>query len=83
MQQGELQMAQKIFTEQGKRDFEWLVAHAQELVKMYPDQWVAVYQGEVVGIGKSGEDALQQARDRIEPGGRPVVNFVEGGAYVY
>ena len=76
-------MAQKIFTEQGKRDFEWLVAHAQELVKMYPDQWVAVYQGEVVGICKSGEDSLQQARDRIEPGGRPVVNFVEGGAYVY
>ena len=72
-----------VFTIQGEQDFQWLVAHSQELREQYPDRWVAVYNGQIVGVGESGEAALRMARDRLGPGCRPVVKFVEGGAYVY
>lgn len=74
---------QTIFTEQGGEDFEWLIAHSQELVEKYPDSWIAVYQGEVVGVGTSAAEAVRLAQTAKGPDCWPVVRFVEGGAYVY
>ena len=36
--------------EQSWKDHEFLVAHREELLKQYPDKWVAVYQEKVVAV---------------------------------
>ena len=35
-----------------RRNFEFFEKHAKELLKKYPDEWVAVYNEEVVGSDK-------------------------------
>lgn len=72
-----------IFTEQDRLDSLWMTEHAQELVEKYPDRWVAVYKGRVVAVGDDAAEASRLARKWEGPDCRPVIQFVEGKAYVY
>jgi hypothetical protein len=51
------------------RDGLYLDQHRQELLERYPDQWVAVYNQEVVGAAKDPKQLVRQLKRRgIPPG---------------
>lgn len=49
-------------------DFAWLVEHGPELFREYAGKWIAVRDGEVIGVGETATEAAEQARDRAEDG---------------
>lgn len=53
------------------RDCDWLAEHGLELSERYPNQWVAVYNGEVIGAGDTLGEAAEQAMKR-----RPQRDFI-------
>lgn len=69
--------------EQERKDSLWLADHAQELVEKYPDHWIAGYKGRIVAIGDDSEQVVKLAKESEGMACRPVVQFVEGGTYVY
>lgn len=50
------------------KDFNWLVEHGAELHRKYPGKWVAVYKGEVIGVGNTAIEAAEQARRKANDG---------------
>lgn len=46
-------------------EFAWLVEHDREIVEKYRGQWIAVWQGEVVGVGSTALEAAAQAEARV------------------
>lgn len=46
------------------RDFNWLIEHGPELFRKYAGKWIAVYDGEVVGLGDTASAASDQAREK-------------------
>jgi len=63
------------------RDRKWVSAHIQELMGKYPDQWILVYDGEIVAhhaeLGPVWDkaDALHLEQ--------PFFHLIEGGVRVY
>ena len=51
-------------------DQKWISEHAQELTEQYPDQWIAVYNKEVVTAGKDAGEVLRSAKEKT--GGRDI-----------
>jgi hypothetical protein len=49
-------------------DFNWLAEHGPELFNKYAGKWIAVHNGEVVGVGDTAPEADEQARKRIPEG---------------
>ncbi len=49
-------------------DFAWLVEHGPELFREYSGKWIAVHNGEVVGVGDTATEAAQQARAKVPDG---------------
>jgi len=47
-------------------DFAWLAEHAPELFREYAGKWIAVHEGEVVGVGETATEAAEQARTRVD-----------------
>lgn len=47
-------------------DFAWLVEHGSELFDRYAGKWIAVRDGQVVGVGDTAPEAAEQAR-RTDP----------------
>lgn len=43
-------------------DFAWLTEHSREIYEKYAGKWIAVRDGEVVGIGLTASDAAKQAK---------------------
>ncbi len=46
-------------------DFNWLIDHSPELHEQYPGKWIAVHDGEVVGVGDTAPEAAEQARAKV------------------
>ena len=42
-------------------DFAWLTEHSQEIYDKYAGKWIAVLDGEVVGVGATATEAAEQA----------------------
>lgn len=42
-------------------DFAWLTEHSQEMYEKYAGKWIAVLDGEVVGVGDTATEAAAQA----------------------
>jgi len=67
-------------------DERWLFEHAAELTERYPDQWVVIYNRQVVGRGSGPRgltEALEKAR-RVVGDEEPLVTFfLESKPYVY
>ena len=53
------------------RDSDWLAEHGLDLSALYPNKWVAVYDGEVIGAGDTLGEAAEQAMQR-----RPQRDFI-------
>lgn len=48
------------------QDFAWLSEHAEELQQKHRGQWIAVYDGNIVGVGKTATEAAEQARVQVD-----------------
>jgi len=46
-------------------DFAWLVENGPHLFTEYAGKWIAVRDGEVVGVGTTATEAAEQARRKV------------------
>ncbi|MFH1419316.1 MAG: DUF5678 domain-containing protein [Planctomycetota bacterium] len=45
-------------------DFNWLTEKSTELFEMYRGKWIAVHDGEVIGVGDTAPEAAAAAREK-------------------
>jgi len=64
-------------------DGRWLFTHAPELVRQYPEQWLVIYQKQVVAVAPNRCEARQAAAKKLGDVGPLVVYRLESKAYVY
>jgi hypothetical protein len=57
-------------------DFAWLTEHSRENYEKYAGRWIAVLDGEVVGVGETAVEAANQA-EREHPSGDYILEKVE------
>jgi len=57
-------------------DFNWLVEHDAEIVREYAGKWIAVGNGEVLGVGDTAPEAANAARQKA-PGADFILEAVE------
>lgn len=50
-------------------DFSWLCEHSLELEEKYRGKWIAVHDGQVIGVGNTAVEADAQARLVCPDGG--------------
>ena len=46
-------------------DFNWLVEHGADVVRDYAGKWIAVCDGQVVGVGETATEAADKARSTV------------------
>jgi len=63
-------------------DFEWVLAHINELTETYPDKWVAIVDKQVVAVGETIGAVEKEAFTKTNRKEFPVL-FLEGQIYVY
>jgi hypothetical protein len=65
-------------------DMKWGEENYSELMREYPDKWVAIVDKKIVGVGRSISEAEKEAYKKtgIEIKRIPVI-FVERGANIY
>lgn len=61
---------------------DWAWAHYAEFMKQYPDQWIAVWQKQVVAHAASLDETEAIALEKTGMSQVPVI-FVEGRIHVY
>ncbi len=47
----------------GRQDMDWISEHQEEL-EVYSGKWIAVYNNEIIGVGKTAKEALQQGKKK-------------------
>jgi hypothetical protein len=57
-------------------DFAWLVEHGPEIYQKYAGKWIAVLNGEVVGVGDTATAAADQAEAK-HPGEDYILEAVD------
>lgn len=62
-------------------DFNWLAEHGPEIFEKYPGKWIAVHDGEVIGVGDTATEAADQAR-QAKPGAKFILEAVDREADV-
>lgn len=63
-------------------DLEWARNNHTELLKKYPDQWVAIVNKKVVSFGNDLSKVREEARSKTNLTEIPVM-FVECGEHIY
>lgn len=59
-----------------KKDTAYLDAHYEELLEQYPEQWVAIYNQQVVGTGPDFEQLLKNLKAQGFPVGQLLVEHL-------
>ena len=72
----------RLFPQPLQRDYDWALAHHAQLVKRFPDQWVAFAQRRVLAGGPNLRRVLDQAHRQLDWPHIPHL-FVEAGIHVY
>ncbi|GMU32708.1 MAG: hypothetical protein AMXMBFR20_05800 [Planctomycetia bacterium] len=62
-------------------DFNWLVEHGPEIFEKYRGKWIAVSNGEVIGVGDTATQAAQKARE-AKPDAKFILEAVDSRADV-
>jgi len=62
-------------------DFAWLVEHGPEVFSEYAGKWIAVRDGQIVGVGTTATEAAGQARAKV-PDGEFILEAVDAEADV-
>lgn len=57
-------------------DFAWLTEHSREIYEKYSGKWIAVLDGEVVGVGETATEAARQA-EAEHPGSKYILEAVD------
>lgn len=57
-------------------DFAWLTKHSQEIHEKYAGKWIAVLDGEVIGVGATAIEAARKAETE-HPGADYIIEAVE------
>ncbi|MBI5765084.1 MAG: hypothetical protein HZA51_16335 [Planctomycetes bacterium] len=57
-------------------DFAWLTEHSLEIYEKYAGKWIAVHNGEVVGVGDTATEAAAQAEAKC-PNGNFLFEWVD------
>ncbi|HUU97207.1 MAG TPA: DUF5678 domain-containing protein [Phycisphaerae bacterium] len=57
-------------------DFAWLTEHSREIFEKYAGKWIAVLDGEVVGVGETATEAADQA-EASHPGADYILEAVD------
>ena len=57
-------------------DFAWLTEHSREICEKYTGKWIAVLNGEVVGVGETATEAARQA-ETDHPGAAYLLESVD------
>jgi hypothetical protein len=57
-------------------DFAWLVDHGPEIFQKYRGKWIAVSDGEVIGVGDTATEAVAEAKDK-KPGAKFILEAVD------
>ncbi len=57
-------------------DFAWLTEHSHEIYEKYSGKWIAVLDGEIVGVGKTATEAAGQAENE-HPGAAYILEAVD------
>ncbi|ODS41559.1 MAG: hypothetical protein A7315_01435 [Candidatus Altiarchaeales archaeon WOR_SM1_79] len=63
-------------------DMKWGRTHYSELIKKYPDKWVAIINKKVVAVGESINDIKEEAKNKTGKMHIPVM-FIECGDHIY
>jgi hypothetical protein len=64
-------------------DFAWLIEQGTEIFEKYAGKWIAVHDGEVIGVGDTAPEAAAQAREKA-PDGDFILEAVDGeGDVIY
>lgn len=63
-------------------DMKWAREHYAELVRKYPEKWVAIVNKVVVSVGDSIKSVKREAQEKTSKKYIPIV-FVESGSHVY
>ncbi len=63
------------------RDQQWVFDHTPELEEKYPNEWIAVHNGEVIATGDKAFDVWHRAGELGL--GQPFLFLVEKGVHVY
>lgn len=53
-------------------DFDWVRRHEQALLAQYGESSIIVYQQQVIGVGKTYDDALADAENHLPPDSAPI-----------
>ncbi len=61
-----------------KKDTAYYEAHHEELLKKYPEQWVAIFDEQVVGTAKTLNRLIARLQKKGVPRGRAFVEYVTG-----
>lgn len=59
-----------------KKDTRYYEAHRDELLRTYPEQWVAIYQECMIGVSPDFADLLEDLKARGFPVGRVLVEHL-------
>ena len=51
-----------------EHDFQWLIDHGPELYRDYAGKWIAVRNGEIIGVGETATEAAEKARTKARDG---------------
>jgi hypothetical protein len=57
-------------------DFAWLAEHSRDIYEKYAGQWIAVLNGEIVGVGETAQEAADQAEAK-HPGADYLLEAVD------
>ena len=57
-------------------DFAWLVNHGPEIFQKYRGKWIAVSNGEVIGVGETATEAAAKARAE-KPGAKFILEAID------
>jgi len=60
-----------------KRDCEFIEYHHEELLKKYPNEWVAVYDVEVIDTDKDFLALLRRLKQKGAPTNKMVIRFMD------
>ncbi len=63
-------------------DSHWVNENINELVKKYPDQWIAVYDKEIVAVDENLAE-VEKVAAKKEINGQCVYSFIEGYSRFY
>jgi len=63
-------------------EFHWMLENMNVLTEVYPDQWVAIVDKQVVAVGKTRGEVQNATRKKINSR-EFLLYFIEGETYVY